>query len=148
MLNSRRIWKKKHTGRKRPTMAIRLRFLTDNRFVKLSSQVVYRDYQTQLILLMIHCLLQFTLLIAVACNWQRSSSMREPRDPPFWVVFQFCHFDQDLTDQIIEWFLEKLYFLTIDGKKLEVVKSAKLLGLTNKWQPDLERPCERDRQES
>ena len=32
---------KKYTGRKGPTMAIRLGFLIENFFIKLSSQVVY-----------------------------------------------------------------------------------------------------------
>ena len=34
---------KNNTGGKRPTMAIRLGFLTENFFLKLSSQVFYRD---------------------------------------------------------------------------------------------------------
>ena len=38
---------KKHTGRKRPTMAIRLGCLIENLFVKLSSQVFYRDSHTK-----------------------------------------------------------------------------------------------------
>ena len=35
-----------HTGRKRPTMALRLGFLIENFFVKLCSQVFYRDSYT------------------------------------------------------------------------------------------------------
>ena len=41
----KRIWKKKNTGRKRPTIVIRLGFLIENFFVKLYSQV-YRDSHT------------------------------------------------------------------------------------------------------
>ena len=37
---------KKNTGRKRPTMGIRLGFLCDNFLVKLSSRVFYREYHT------------------------------------------------------------------------------------------------------
>ena len=37
---------KDHTGSKRPTMAIRLSFLIEHFFVKLSSLVVYRDFHT------------------------------------------------------------------------------------------------------
>ena len=40
-------YEKNHTGRKRSTIAIRLGFLSENFFVKLSFQVYYRDSHTE-----------------------------------------------------------------------------------------------------
>ena len=68
--------KKKHIGRKRPTVAITLSFLIENCFVKKSSQVFYRDSHTNpyFLLAFLHTelgapVIVFSVPVATSFKW-------------------------------------------------------------------------------